>query len=131
MVSLVVARSAGEKSPRRGWPQALDVLMRYDWPGNIRELRNVIERAIILSGDSPVLRPEHLVLGGPQQAAAAACALSFDTPPTLEELKEHYFRQMYDKLGGKRAALARVLGISERNVYRLIEKYGLKEKASA
>ncbi len=112
-------------------PQALDVLMRYDWPGNIRELRNVIERAIILSGDSPVLRPEHLVLGGPQQAAAAACALSFDTPPTLEELKEHYFRQMYDKLGGKRAALARVLGISERNVYRLIEKYGLKEKASA
>ncbi len=112
-------------------PQALDVLMRYDWPGNIRELRNVIERAIILSGDSPVLRPEHLVLGGPQQAAAAACALSFDAPPTLEELKEHYFRQMYDKLGGKRAALARVLGISERNVYRLIEKYGLKEKASA
>ncbi len=110
-------------------PAALEVLMRYDWPGNIRELRNVIERAVILSGEAPVLEPEHLVLGnGSAAAQAAGYTLAFDAPPTLEELKERYFRQMYERLGGRRAALARALGISERNVYRLIEKYGLKEK---
>jgi two-component system NtrC family response regulator len=113
-------------------PQALDMLMAYDWPGNVRELRNVIERAIILSGDSPVLHPRHLVLNGQLDEAGhprAAVRLDYERPPTLEELKEDYFRRMYARLGGRRAELARVLGISERNVYRLIEKYGLRERA--
>ncbi len=109
-------------------PEALDLLMRYDWPGNIRELRNVIERAIILSGDEPMLKPAHFVLGGGKSATpgtANALSLAFDHPPTLEELKECYFRLAYRELGGNRAALARRLGISERNVYRLLRRYGL------
>ncbi len=115
---------------------ALDLLMAYDWPGNVRELRNVMERAIILSGDSTLIEPRHLVLNG-AQAAGEACArqpavqLSYEQPPTLEALKEDYFRHMHERLGGRRAALARALGISERNVYRLLEKYGLKERAGA
>ncbi len=106
-------------------PRAMEMLVAYDWPGNIRELRNVIERAIILSGDAPVLEPRHFAL--PQSVAAVGGDLrfSFDRPPTLEELKENYFRRMYERLNGHRAELARALGISERNVYRLIKKYGL------
>ena len=114
-------------------PAAMDMLMAYDWPGNIRELRNVIERAIILSGDAPVLRPEHFTLGrgAAARAETEGFALRFDAPPTLERLKEMYFRQAFAELGGRRAALARRLGISERNVYRLIRKYGLGERGES
>ena len=42
-------------------PQALQVLKTHAWPGNIRELQNVIERALILSHDEAVIRPEHLL----------------------------------------------------------------------
>jgi len=106
-------------------PRSMEMLVAYDWPGNIRELRNVIERAIILSGDAPVLEPRHFALSQPVAAAAGDLQFSFDRPPTLEELKENYFRRMYERLNGHRAELARALGISERNVYRLIKKYGL------
>ncbi len=106
-------------------PRAMEMLVAYDWPGNIRELRNVIERAIILSGDAPVLEPRHFALSQPVSAAGGDLQFSFDRPPTLERLKEDYFRRMYERLNGHRADLARALGISERNVYRLIKKYGL------
>jgi len=43
-------------------PPALDRLLAYDWPGNIRELRNILERAMILSGEGAQIAPEHLVL---------------------------------------------------------------------
>ncbi len=106
-------------------PAALEQLSAYDWPGNIRELRNVVERAIILSGDAPLLEPRHFALAQPGQAPAGGVQLSFASPPPLEALKEHYFRHMYERLRGHRAELARALGISERNVYRLIKKYAL------
>ncbi len=106
-------------------PQAMEMLVAYDWPGNIRELRNVIERAIILSGDAPMLEPRHFALSQPVAATGGDLQFAFDSPPTLEELKENYFRRMYERLNGHRAELARALGISERNVYRLIKKYGL------
>ena len=106
-------------------PEALEMLVAYDWPGNIRELRNVIERAIILSGDAAVLEPGHFALAQPGAAPAGAVQFSFASPPSLEDLKERYFRQMFERLRGHRAELARNLGISERNVYRLIKKYGL------
>ncbi len=110
-------------------PSAMEMLVSYDWPGNIRELRNVIERAIILSGEAPVLEPRHFALARPEQMPAGGVQFSFSSPPTLEELKERYFRQMHEMLGGHRAKLARHLGISERNVYRLIGKYGLAARA--
>ncbi len=106
-------------------PAAMELLVAYDWPGNIRELRNVIERAIILSGDAAVLEPGHFALSQPGSAPAGGVQFSFARPPSLEDLKERYFRQMYERLAGHRAELARALGISERNVYRLIKKYGL------
>ncbi len=115
--------------PKEISPQALDILLGYDWPGNIRELRNVIERAIILSGDSPVLKPEHIVLGTEDAERNGGFTLTFESPPTLEDLKERYFRETFQRLGGSPAQISRALGISERNVYRLIKKYGLKESA--
>ncbi|PIE15584.1 MAG: Fis family transcriptional regulator [Rhodobacterales bacterium] len=108
-------------------PEALELLQNYDWPGNVRELRNAIERGVIVSGTDPQLRPEHLSL---QQTSgtgglAGQCdgvMLCFEDEPTMEELRASYLRLLLERHNGNRSKVARVLGISERNTYRLIPK---------
>ncbi len=102
-------------------------LVAYDWPGNIRELKNVIERAIILSRDKSVVGSEHLAFGSAQQRnnANAVVTLSFDHNPTLDELESEYLRFQLKKLSGRRAEVANTLGISERSIYRMIKRFRL------
>lgn len=106
-------------------PSAMKQLVAYDWPGNIRELRNIVERAIILSGGNPEIRPEHLAFGAPEPAIATGTSLTFDHDPTLEEIEQQYLTKMLEKYSGHRAYVAKILGVSERNLYRLIRKHGL------
>ncbi len=110
---------------KRLTPSAMRRLMRYDWPGNVRELRNVIERAIIISGDETTIRPSHLGLPDDDTAGQGQVTLTFDHEPSLEEITAQYLGMLIKKYQGHRATLARALGISERNVYRLLKKYGL------
>ena len=106
---------------------ALRSLHAYDWPGNVRELKNVVERAIILSGTSRSIGPEHLAFGGRRGGDTGGVTVSFDHDPTLEELQAAYLRLQLQKQSGRRAKVARVLAVSERNIYRLIRRYGLAE----
>lgn len=107
---------------------ALQLLVSYDWPGNVRELRNAIERGVILArmGGNQV-RIEHLYFMPRTQAAEVV--LRFGQNPTLEQIEREYLRQVMAKYGGNRQKTAAVLGISERHVYRLVDKYGLGGKA--
>jgi DNA-binding NtrC family response regulator len=101
-------------------------LVAYDWPGNIRELKNVIERAIILSRDKIVIGPEHLAFGSAYQRNSALVSLAFDHDPTLEELEAEYLALQLKKFSGRRAEVADILGISERSVYRMIKRFSLE-----
>lgn len=115
--------------------EALNRLKGYSWPGNIRELKNVVERAIILSGNSMSIDEQHLALPGePARAKGKACAptangffLPLGQEPCLEDIKKAYLIDLLDRYDGHRAKVARTLGISERNTYRLIQKFGLGE----
>jgi DNA-binding NtrC family response regulator len=101
-------------------PEAMEVMLRYPWPGNARELENVIERALILC-DAGVVRPEHLPMGmrlSPQAAADGA----FGSRPTLAEAEQRYIRQVLEECSGHRHKAARILGISERNLYRKLKE---------
>ena len=98
-------------------------LQAYPWPGNIRELKNIIERAIILSGESPQIGPEHLAFAQPTQAQEHRINLYFDSEPTLGEVEQHYLALMLERYQGHRGKVAETMGISERNVYRLIKRY--------
>jgi DNA-binding NtrC family response regulator len=109
-------------------PAAARKLVAYDWPGNIRELKNVLERAIILSGDRQQIRPEHLAFSAGHERNALV-NISFDHDPTMEELQARYLEIQLKKQSGRRARVAEVMGISERNVYRLIQRYELSESA--
>jgi DNA-binding NtrC family response regulator len=100
-------------------PEAMSVLVRYDWPGNARELQNVIERALILS-DGDVLQPSELPIG--VRAAPARDNGAAATRMTLAEAERRYIRQVLGECNGHRQKAARILGISERNLYRKLKE---------
>ncbi|MET0072448.1 MAG: sigma-54 dependent transcriptional regulator [Candidatus Thiodiazotropha sp.] len=106
---------------------AIRLLISYDWPGNIRELKNVIERAIILSGERQSIKPEHFAFTRTLAKSDGVVSLSFDHDPSLEELEASYLSYQLKKYSGRRAKVAQVMGISERSIYRMIKRYSLDE----
>ncbi|HMV05741.1 MAG TPA: sigma-54 dependent transcriptional regulator [Accumulibacter sp.] len=103
-------------------PEALRILSAYDWPGNVRELRNAIERAVILARPGTQVRAEHLAFIPREQTGEVV--LRFEHEPTLDEIEREYLREVMVRYGGHRLKVATVLGISERHVYRLLERHG-------
>ena len=104
----------------------------HDWPGNVRELKNAIERSVILARPGDQVRIEHLAFIPRNPAGASGeTVLCFGHDPSLEQIEREYLRQVMAKHCGNRQKTAAVLGISERHIYRLIEKYGFSEKAGA
>ena len=101
--------------------EALSLLVAYDWPGNVRELRNAIERAVILSRPGNQVQAQHLSFIPCSQMGETV--LRFSQEPTLEQIERDYLHQVMARHGGNRQKTAAVLGISERQIYRLIEKY--------
>jgi DNA-binding NtrC family response regulator len=104
-------------------PEALEALVRHDWPGNVRELANVLERAQILAEDHRITLddlPESLV-----QTPAAAAPAAGDSP-LLREVERRHVQEVLRKEKGNKVHAARVLGISRRALYRLVEKYQLE-----
>ncbi len=108
---------------------AMDCLMAYDYPGNVRELRNVLERATLLC-DGDTIQPVDLPLEV-QEAIHQSTRATVDTggtvrdslapgnpPPTLTELEINVLRERLAGHRGNRKALAAELGISERTLYR-------------
>ena len=95
--------------------EALAALCRYSWPGNIRELQNVIERAVLLCMGS-VIRPEYL----------SELAVSQDVGLRLRAEKLQRIEQALAQTGGNRAAAARLLGVSPSHLARMIK--GLSAK---
>jgi len=112
-------------------PTAMRELIAYSWPGNIRELKNVVERAIILSGDKKEIRPEHLTFSTIHNKKKFGFELLFDHEPTLEEIEKHYLKILLGKYSGHRLKVAETLGISERNTYRILKKHGLQNYVGA
>lgn len=101
--------------------EALRMLVAYDWPGNVRELRNTIERAVILTRPGNQVRAQNLSFLPSTQPGETL--LRFNEDPTLEQIEREYLYMTLAKYGENRLKTAAVLGISERQVYRLIEKY--------
>ena len=100
----------------------LDELRRYPWPGNIRELRNALERALILS-DGQALAVEHFSLVDDTPDAVAP---SGGGPSSLEELERLAIERALKQAGGNRKNAAAALGIGLRTMYEKIKRYELR-----
>jgi DNA-binding NtrC family response regulator len=102
-------------------PAAMDALARHEWPGNIRELANVLERAQILAEEHTITLddlPDNIAaLHGSMPAAAG-------DPRYLREVERRHVLEVLKQEKGNKVHAARVLGISRRALYRLLEKYG-------
>ena len=108
-------------------PGAQSRLLAYDWPGNVRQLQNVLERALVLA-EQDVIGPEHL----PEEIRGAADAARSTPEPTtrgqpvpLAELEREHVLRTLDYAKGNRQATATLLGISRRTLARMLQRWGM------
>jgi two-component system response regulator FlrC len=136
-LDLIAARRGG---PRKRLSRTAErVLLDHDWPGNIRELRNVMERAAVLTGGSMIeaeVFPEeikdkgnHIIVGradGPEPPVALP-----HTPArivSLEELERKAILETLSLLGNNVTETAKQLGISKATLYRKIKRYNISRR---
>jgi len=105
-------------------PQSIEAFMHYDWPGNIRELENVIEHAFILCQDGLILC-EHLPASLPSRM----------NPPfvdsagkTLDQIEARAICEALERHGGNRSAAARELGVDKTTIWRKMKKLEQSER---
>jgi DNA-binding NtrC family response regulator len=101
--------------------EALDRLLMAPWPGNVREMRNVLERAMILAQGSSVIGVEHL----PADLRRAAGADRRHVPQSLAEVDRHHIERTLRAHGGNRTRAAQELGISRATLINKIKAYAL------
>jgi DNA-binding NtrC family response regulator len=124
-------------------PDAVDVLLEFEWPGNVREMANVMEHAYILSGGQPITS-DHLPYylrsssGGSdlhtlplKRPAAAEEVDEVDTPRTLREVEMDHILHVLEKHGGNKVAAAAELGIVLKTLYNKLNAWQEERGKSA
>jgi two-component system response regulator PilR (NtrC family) len=113
---------------------AMERLLRHDWPGNIRELENVIERAVALEG-TPTILPESLpstlgIASAPSRNGGSAAeglpATGFDLEAHVQEIEREYLAEALKRAGGVQVKAAELLGMSFRSFRYYVKKYNLR-----
>ena len=111
-------------------PETQRRLLAYPFPGNVRELRNVVERAVILEAGE-TLSPEAVLLrqgdrpAQPSSAVPVAMPADDAQPPSLEQVEKAYLLQLLERAGGNRTQVARWMGVSYPTVMKKITDYGI------
>ena len=103
-------------------PEALDYLKSYDFPGNIRELQNLVERACILAGPGPIDR-QHFPLERVRPTGDAAELLSLGL--SLDQIEHRMIVEALSRSAGNKTKAANLLGISRRALYSRMESHGI------
>ncbi|MFO7652331.1 MAG: sigma 54-interacting transcriptional regulator [Candidatus Krumholzibacteriia bacterium] len=122
---LLIAHFVQELRAERGkrvvgfTPAALKILMAYDYPGNVRELRNAVEHGFVLAS-GPLIEVEHL------PGWLAPETASSPEPSSLAELERQFILSVLQKNAGNRNATARELGIHKTTLYRRIRRLGIQ-----
>lgn len=112
------------KRVRKLAPEARDLMRRYPWPGNIRELRNTVERMVVLS-DREILEASDLPpeIRAGKAGAAPAGGEGFPPDLSLDEVEERHIRSVLASVQGNRSRAAEKLGIDRSTLYAKLRKY--------
>ena len=114
-----------KKSINRFSPRAMDLLMRYDWPGNIRELENAVERAVIMTRGHSIAPEE---LPGNLRRPDVENEVEATGPPaqvSLKQAEKEIILNTLKETGGNRTHTAKILGISRRTLQLKLKEYGV------
>jgi DNA-binding NtrC family response regulator len=135
----------------RDWTMTEEAQMAmeaYRWPGNVRQLKNAIERAQILANDhlitiddlpSEIYDSHEIAAGGTTSSSAGSQVVAANGTartglssavgsPRLEDLEKAHIVEILRQQNGNKARTARILGIHRRKLYRLLERYGIAEE---
>lgn len=128
-IPLLVRHFAQKLAETNGLPpveftsEAFTYLQQLPFPGNIRELKNLVERTLLVSGRQRIDASDFEQFGMPQSSLSASTSLE---GLTLEELERKSILQALDKYENNLSRTAEALGISRAALYRRLEKYGIK-----
>ena len=113
-------------SPKRPSPAALKCLLAYRWPGNVRQLRNALETATLVSTGNAIA-PEDLPPEVTQGVLPPSSMEPIPLPPsrTLTEIERGAIRDALAKTGGNKTQAAKLLGIGLRTLHRKVKEYGV------
>ena len=113
-------------------PATANLLVEYNWRGNVRELENEIERMLILGQDEEALGPELLSSRIREAAKPAGAGALLDTKglslkQAIEQLERRMISESLDRLGGNKSSAAKELGISRSSLIAKVQEYGLEK----
>jgi Nif-specific regulatory protein len=104
--------------------KAMEKLINYDWPGNIRELRNVLERAVVMGNGIEVLAEDLPISGLRQGNDALQIGLTLEE--AINKFKKEFILLNLENTGGNRSKASKIMGIQRTYLSRLISKYEIK-----
>jgi two-component system NtrC family response regulator len=106
--------------------EAMDLLMRYVYPGNVRELQNIIERAVVMARGDVVTKNDLSLEGQEMQSAAESLPSGTTLSEQVEDLEKKAIAEALQQANGIQSRAADILGLTERNLRYKLKKYGLK-----
>lgn len=130
-----LSRLSGGRGVKRLAPEAEALLLTHDWPGNIRELQNVIQRAILLA-EGPMIEPSHLPDGlrelrpllaaGGGEAESAGSGFREAKQRVVERFERDYVTRCLGEARGNISQAAKAAGIDYKNFYNKMQQYGIE-----
>jgi two-component system, NtrC family, nitrogen regulation response regulator NtrX len=132
---VLIEHFARQVAAQNGWKEkifakdAIDELRRYSWPGNIRELRNVIERLVLLAGEDPVAAADVRLVLPTSDGAAGAGGSSSSGTGTLAERTEQFEREVLlaeiHRQNFHMTNVARAMGLERSHLYKKCQQLGI------
>jgi transcriptional regulator with PAS, ATPase and Fis domain len=111
-------------------PEAVEVMTRFSWPGNVRQLINAIERAKVMAADATIrlvdLPPEVTQSGTTHAPGTSSGPVDGQPSDELSVIERSHIVEVLGRERGNKARAARALGVNRRSLYRLIDKYGIE-----
>lgn len=105
-------------------PESLAALAAHRWPGNIRELRNVIEHAV-MTCDGTTIMPIHLGLSAPRESKPGSLHLAATRDQSVDQVEREHILRVLDIAGDSRSRAATLLGVSRSTLYEKLKRYGI------
>ena len=111
-----------EKKGKKFSPEALACMENHRWPGNIRELKNIVAKAVFNLGDEEEIRPQHLELD-----VAGDESSGQESMPTFKEMERRYYSRLIRSVGGNLKKASRISGVYRGTIQKRVSQLNLED----